>query len=290
MSYEIIYDKQFVKVNDKYIAIVLTGSNNCYESGNSGMKDRRERSWYNISHINTGKKLATAKELLDGCDTFRESLIEKNNERTDPYSDDRFGYFTSIAIGSGWCNSTFGRYKGLFNTGIKKALTVEQLAEVGQHVMLYTYYYDKGEIEEVCKKAGRKFLESVTPKTTDELIKAIGEWEDNYDGVNVSWHITFYGGRSMENNMKYIRRKFFPVQKKEPTYVEVKEYYTILAENGAFFHKYTSRGYRYSHSSDKYRFLTKKDAERFIKSKGSRGSGLKTRLIKLDYPVRVKSN
>jgi len=290
MSWEIIYDKQFVKVNDKYVAIVLTGSNNCYDVGGYGTRDRRERNWYNISHVNTnGKKLATAKELLDGCDEYRESLVKRHQERDDPYSDNRFGYFSSLCIGSTTHSTTFGQYKGIFATGIKKALTVEQLAEVNEYVMVFTYDYNREETEAKCKELGIKFLESVTAKTTEGLLRSIGEFEKNYKDSGINWSIGFNtGGRSMENNMKYIRRKFFPRQKLESEYVETKEYYTIMAENGYYFHRFTKWGYRYSYGSDKHRFLTEKAANRFIKTKNGRG-GLKTKLMKLDYAVRVKA-
>lgn len=31
MSYEIVYNRQFLKIDDKIIPLVLYGSNNCYE-------------------------------------------------------------------------------------------------------------------------------------------------------------------------------------------------------------------------------------------------------------------
>ena len=39
MSYEIMYDKKFIKVDNGFIPLVLTGSNNCW----SGSK--RARNW-----------------------------------------------------------------------------------------------------------------------------------------------------------------------------------------------------------------------------------------------------
>jgi hypothetical protein len=60
--YEIIYDKQFVKVTrdkkDSYIPMVLGCSSNCYD-----WNHRRERSWFPISlnqNILTDKSLAWA--------------------------------------------------------------------------------------------------------------------------------------------------------------------------------------------------------------------------------------
>lgn len=41
MSYSIVYNKQFLKIDDKIIPLVLYGSNNCYEPLPNG-RQRRE--------------------------------------------------------------------------------------------------------------------------------------------------------------------------------------------------------------------------------------------------------
>lgn len=44
MSYEIVYNKQFLKIDGKIIPLALYGSNNCYEPLPNG-RQRREREW-----------------------------------------------------------------------------------------------------------------------------------------------------------------------------------------------------------------------------------------------------
>ena len=42
MSYEIVYNRQFLKVDDKIIPLVLYGSNNCYQYDYNTGKEKRE--------------------------------------------------------------------------------------------------------------------------------------------------------------------------------------------------------------------------------------------------------
>ena len=99
MSYEIIYDKQFIKVRkdnqDLHVPMVLSGSNNCYE--HSG---RRERSWFPFT-LDVGL-LGNVKDYVAYWENVREGIIERNKaEKRDEwhtkYSNDAFGYWTSIS-------------------------------------------------------------------------------------------------------------------------------------------------------------------------------------------------
>ena len=66
MSYEIIYDKNFIKVEQEnketvYCPMIYAGSNNCYEHSYNG-RERRARDWSPFTHITKGKLLATKKK------------------------------------------------------------------------------------------------------------------------------------------------------------------------------------------------------------------------------------
>ena len=97
MSYEIIYDKQFIRVSeDKFVPMILTGSNNCYDYNN-----RRARSWwaYNIN----GSVILTQNEMVEYAKSVRQGIIDRNNSRErdewyEAYDDKSFGYWSSIAI------------------------------------------------------------------------------------------------------------------------------------------------------------------------------------------------
>ena len=131
MSFEIIYDKQFIKVSEtEFIPMILGGSNNVYEFSNNG-KERRSRSWFSL-RIGNGL-VVTRDEMIKYCEETRNNIIVSNEERInddwyEEYDDSEFGYWSSIAInGRSTRQTTYGQFKGLFTTGCKKALTLEQL-------------------------------------------------------------------------------------------------------------------------------------------------------------------
>ena len=68
MSYEIIYDKQFIRMPKGFIPMALAGSNNCYQTG-SGNKMKRSRDWGNWNCIN--KLVCTKDELLNYVNATR---------------------------------------------------------------------------------------------------------------------------------------------------------------------------------------------------------------------------
>lgn len=276
MSYDIIYDKQFVKANDKYLPIVLIGSNNCFEIGTRNRDGRRVREWWDDTYICNGKRYATSEEIMARVDEIRQQLINRNIESNkryidegkpewiDNYSDDHFGYYSSIAIGgANTRKSTFAMYKSIYKNGIDKALTIEQLAEEGVYLNIYTYSYSD-ETKNKCKELGIEYLESVTIKTTEELLEQIEKFENHYKDTAINWYITFNNhGQYFESKIKRIRKKYFPKNKREYKYVEVKGYYTVVAPNDNYFYKLTSRGYMYSYSP-KRKFVTEKEAQRFV--------------------------
>lgn len=278
MSYEIIYDKQFIKLpKNQFIPMLYWGSNNCTEWHNG--RERRARDWEVFKYHCGGNFYATKEEILKSVEDFRLSKIQQNKETNeryiaegnegwcDTYSDKSFGYWSSIAIGGSTRNTTFGRYKGLFTTGMKKALTVEELREEGIRVNVYSNCYGD--------KYGDLKLYSEFPTNGEELIKCINEAEEtfkNAEGVYVSVKLC---GAS-ETNMKWLRRKLFPKKTKqdEPTdSVQIEGFWTYKAPNGGYFHKFTARGYRYSYQSAKYKFLTEDEANKAL-SKDRRERGI----------------
>jgi len=285
MSYEIIYDKQFIKVKDKYIPLVLWGSNNCYEYTNGG--ERRERNWHNLLSYK-GKQLWTLDEMMEYCDNELNKIKERYPDVDEKDIIKNFGYYTSIGVNGHWGGTTFGMFKGLFRTGAKKAITVEQLNEEFKcKVEIHSSAYDDEKAKKECKELGIEYLPSEYPITTQSLIDTIDKFARNYENSDIWWGITYSNGHYMESLVKRIRANLFSKERKETKYVETKSYYTILADNGGYFHKYTKYGYKYSYMTDKYRFLTEADANRFIKSKRGR-SNLKVEKIESQYPVRVK--
>jgi hypothetical protein len=255
MSYEIIYDKQFIKVSeDKFVPMILTGSNNCYDYNN-----KRARSWwaYNINE----SVVLTLDEMIEYTKSVRQDIINRNNEREkdkwfEEYDDKSFGYWSSIAINGSTRNTTYGQFEGIFKIGCSKALTIEQLNL--EHVTIIvknTYYSDKTRREYGIEP----FSKSVT--SGQELIDAINECNELFKGTSIRATVEF--GYMPEDKPKRLRKEYFSKTKKEKLRVDLDKYYTILVE-GRYLSKHTSRGYMYSFYSPQLKYATKNEAKKIV--------------------------
>ena len=102
MSYDIIYDRRFISIGDKYIPIFQFGSNNTTE-----MVYNREvpsKDWIILNGPFTNKVLFTSDEITEIAETFLKSDLYKS--RNKPFED--------------------GQFKKYFILGMKHAKTVEE--------------------------------------------------------------------------------------------------------------------------------------------------------------------
>lgn len=280
MSYEIIYDKQFIRMPKGFIAMTLAGSNNCYQAG-SGNKMKRSRDWCNWNSLD--KLVCTEEELLDYVNGYRERLIKQyvlNEERPDTedvYEDKRFGWFTSLSIKGGRCSSTtFGNFKGVFTVGMQKALTVEELKEHGISTRIFTSTYSE-------KENRLKGFEPIQfcPQTSQELQDFIDENESK----PIRFYIDFYGASESTFKWMRLRRRRSVETPKEKTLVT--EAYAIVLHTGAYFWKLTKYGYKYSYSSPKY-YYTKTAVNSALKKVQERiGGNASIETIKFDSPRSI---
>lgn len=266
MSYEIIYDKQFIKVSEnKYIPMVLGGSNNCTEFTNG--IERRERNWYSI-RINNDL-IVSKEEMLNYANGKRTNIINENNQRErdkwfEEYDDKNFGYWFGLSIGSvGTRKTTFGQFKGIFKTGCEKALTIEELTDNGIDIVIGNSYY-LGTKAKILKLSNYRKL----VKTSIELEEAIKEFKEHFKGCDEIPLIYFNGMH--DNKPKYLRERYFkrksiPINAKQE--IHVKSYFSIVAPNGYWFVKRTKYGYK-STSYPYLKFLTEKEAQRKLKVLG----------------------
>jgi hypothetical protein len=255
MSYEIIYDKQFIKVSeDKFVPMILIGSNNCYDYNN-----KRARNWhaYNIN----GSVVLTLDEMLEYTNSVRQDIINRNNEKEkdkwfEEYDDKSFGYWSSIAINGSTRNTTYGQFEGIFKIGCKKSLTIEQLMEENVNIIVKNTYYN----EKMKQKFGiEPFSKSVTSE--QELIDAINECNKLFKSTPIQATVEF--DYMPEDKPKRLRNKYFSKVKKEKLRVELDKYYTILVE-GRYLSKHTSRGYMYSFYSPQLKYATKNEAKKIV--------------------------
>lgn len=279
MSYDIFYDKQFVKVNENtFIPMVLTGSNNCTEWSPRG-RERRARSWHNFSYILNGAVAGSLDEMLKIQAGVRQGLVDSNGEE---YSDKSFGYYTGLSAGGGGCNMTYGQYLGIAKTGCAKALTVEQLRQENVTISIGTSRYEK---EEKLAEAGLKAF-SFTPNSTEELEAFLNTEAPKYAGVT-TLQVTFHG--MYESSMKWIRRRHFSKPKPQHEIVKSPVGYAIkITKDGSFY------GYLYSFKGGSFRyiqdeanakqFIDKKEAERKAKTMKSRRSvGYDFEVVLVEY-------
>jgi len=122
MSFDLIYSTAFIKVKDSFVPMELCGASNCYDnSWRSNKLGRRSR---NFSHHEFG--ILTTKELLlKDIEKQRAELMSRCSD----YSDKSFGWYSGIAVrGNSTRRSTYSMYKNFYLNGIKKAMTIEELA------------------------------------------------------------------------------------------------------------------------------------------------------------------
>ena len=272
MSYDLLYNKQFIKVDDKrVIPFVLIGSNNVYEAGSN---NKRVRGWSNTYAHSEGKRLIVENDtILANIDKYREQTMKRCAESVKEYKDDRWayddkrwGYHTSVAMyGKHTTTTSFGAYKSFFKNGIKEAMTVEELRNVGVTLSLrVSTYHDKAEFETL----NLSVLPTVYFKTTQELIDKIGEYEAYYaDAKSASLYISENGMDWFLDKKQRNKRNDIITKRAEKKQVTVNEYYVLKhIENGTCFVKNIRYGYKYSyHAISGKGFYSEAKAEAFHK-------------------------
>lgn len=253
MSYEIIYDKQFIKLpkQDKptmFVPLIFCGSNNCtefYYDRQGRHRERRERGWHCFSWLLDGAHFGTQEQMIERQNQERNDLIErtKNEEGRDKYDDSRFGYFSSVAIGGSTRNTTFGQYQGIVKTGCKNALTVEELVKYNISVKIFTGsdYYSKEKFE----KAGLKPF-TLYPYTTEEFLEMYEAFIEKTSPFGIPCYIQIDAN---QDTLKRLRRTLNP-KKKTRQLVEVEKWWSISIAKLGTFAKFTARGTKYSAYSD----------------------------------------
>ena len=258
MSWDILYNRQFVRVNDSVIPMILSGSNNCYEISRNGGNGRRARDWWRHTfYLDEGALGITPERLAEKMDTKMEEYVERYKDEADRTAVMKsWGYYTAIRIRSNH-NTTYNQYKAFYMNGCKEAMTVEELAEHGVFLRIGVYYYKQ---EDILNK-GLEILPSVTPKTTQELINEFNRFVTYY-GYNLVT-VGFESEYAVERMIKMLRGK----KPKERKYIETKEFYVLKAIGGyQYFIRNIKRGYRYAFSeTSAKKFLTEKKANAFLK-------------------------
>ena len=259
MSYEIIYGKQFVRLRktSEVIAMFLAGSNNCFDIGRGGRNGRRARDWGNDRYYNRKGKLSEKPDvILRNLDAELSRRIRQRFHKEDKPADirNRFGYYASIAVAGGSCGDTsWDLYRGQYVNGIKKALTIEELASLG----VTLYFHDVGMIGD--SPNGRPAQVDIT--TESQYFVELKKWRDWQAGNGKGFWVSFHP-LSTDTVLERLR-----APKRQAARVKTlvdQDHYFVLTDGHNSLVKYTSRGYRYSFSKDGgKRYRTEKEAETY---------------------------
>ena len=256
MSVDIIYEKQFIDLkNGRYFPLVLIGSSNLWETING--KERRVRDW-NFFHVRPCFKsvMPTADQMLSAVDVIRECLINKH----EGYNDKAFSYYSSIYVGSKGSNSPFSSFKGVFKSGIKYALSIEQFIHAGYNIHFdVTRYLSKDSKLSDYGINDESF--SFTPSSTDDLIGFLSKYEKAiFDGV---LNVNSYMPRDVQEFKTRIRYPNYPKQTRKKVLKQANDFYVVMNKDGRVFYSCSKRGYRYSMDETcGKKFLKESDAKR----------------------------
>lgn len=263
MSYSIFYNKQFVKLerNNEVIPMVLLGDNNCFDAvGPNHKSGRRSRDWQCFRYYNDSPSPSIDPlTLIRNVNADLQKTVEEHRRRdgeeevTEEDVRKRWGWYTSLAI-SGYHTSatSWKMWFGLFKNGIDKALTIEQLHDLGIHLYFHTYN-------------DRSSPEAGLIRTEDEYFAELEKWEKwRSEGDKRSFSLSF-----SPHNDELILQRLRSLRKRAPkpkTQIE-QDHCFVLTDGEYGLVKYTRRGYRYSYTkSQAKRYRTEAEAERRRKS------------------------
>jgi len=145
MSYQIYYDRAFIRVGDKFIPIINSGSNNCWQYYNR--REVPEKSWNVLNWKRDYQFLFSESEIKDIARDY-----ELNNQKSGMDFKSRNRCFEN------------GEFERWIINGIKNAYTIEEYVSFGNR--FFVLDYSPAETEKWKKHS---------LKTTTELLKILEE-------------------------------------------------------------------------------------------------------------------
>jgi hypothetical protein len=267
MSYDIIYNRQFIKVDEQQVIPFLEmGSNNCYEATGTGRK--RARDWGNSFGLTNGKMIVKGEDLLKEIDKLEEETKERCIQNTQQYGEGweynpkRFGYHTGVAFyGRHTSSTSFNSFKSYYKNGINEAMTIEELLENDIRITINVYRW----LDEDITSKGLEIKPPVTFTSTQHMMDTIKEYEEYY-GNKATLYLRCNGGWLIERMKKRITQSK-KTQKKEKKPIEVNDFFVLKCKefSAHYLVKNTRSGYRYSgfiYNSKK--FIDEKSAQKFL--------------------------
>lgn len=231
MSYTIVYNRQFLKIDDKIIPLVLYGSNNCYEVTSSG-KERRERDW-DAMYLGHNKTIAITENKLmklieDCCDGAYQEHFMRNNKWVDDKGLIRF-----------------------FQNGIKNAKTIEEMNEEYYFSGLQGYF-------SVWKHMNNTIENKVEINSSEDLREFLSAVQKRLDNKTVNEEIYFC--------LRYYDEEFKSrIQKERKPKERLADYYAIKVNGYSYLVQLTKTRIKYCSLCNKTKqFKTEKEASKYI--------------------------
>lgn len=265
MSYSILYKKQFIKIQDKYLVLMEVGDNNVYDMNNKRCRDWSVFPYFSRKYDNNNI-LTSEADILSEIEGMRTEMLERYSSEAENV-DKKFSWYTAIRLyGKTYC--TFNEYKNYFVNGMKEAISFEEA--VNNKFGISLNFKDKSQwmnqTESVYPKTEQEFLDGIK-----HIQKLISEKEDPskfFMFTNIS------GG----NNIDYylLRKKDMNKKARTPKTMIYENYFVVglrrddQTEDSVsnFFYKSTRRGLSYTSSKQfAKRYRNEKAAEKFIQSK-----------------------
>lgn len=240
MSYEIVYNKQFLKIDKKIIPLTLCGSSNCYESLPNG-RQRREREWDAIYIGRSNKQIAVTeaeimKEIEFCCDGEYQEHFMQNGKWVDDKGLIRF-----------------------FQNGIKNAKTIEELKEDYFFMGMYGYF-------SIWKGMDNTIENRAEINSSDDLRKFLEAAQNRLDNRTDKEGIYICLG--------YYNEKFESRVKPERKARErLTDYFAIkVGDRDSYLVKLTSRKIKYTSLCNLTKqFKTEKEANKYVKKLKEKG-------------------
>jgi hypothetical protein len=265
LSYEIIYGKQFIKLRRtrEVIPMFLAGSNNCYDLPTYNHRNgRRARDWSNDRYYHRKGKISEKPEIiLKNVDAeLRRRIRDRSFPDEDKPADvrNRFGYFASIALsGRGTRGTSFNAYRSQYSNGIKAALTIEELDQLGVNLYFLTVTFGD--------QPTNGIPASVDLKTEAQYFEELKKWRAWQNGNGKNFYLGFHP-LSTDTVLDRLRRPGREARRqarREKAPVE-QDHYFVLTDGYNNLVRYTRRGYRYSFSKSGGKwFMTEIAAETY---------------------------
>lgn len=162
MSYQIYYDRAYISIGDKYIPLVNSGSNNCWEF--YGRREVPEKNWNVLNWKHSGQFIFTEAEI-------KEIALEY-----DLYNQD-----SGMMFKSRYRHFAPGEFERWAVNGMKRAYTVEEYVSFGNEFFVLDY-----------SAKDTKDWKSHTFRTTEELINLL----DSFKNIK-SVDIKFFNNREV---------------------------------------------------------------------------------------------